>query len=160
MKKKRVSALSALPALILSIIAIAVAVVPNYVTSSNETYNNILGNFNYLKQFVTNDICNLSFSGLFSGDQLYITITAIGLVFLLITIIVLLISMIAKKKLGRYIFAGIAFVASLGIFAGIIVDVINGADFVGLVKDTAAGYFIFVGATFLTFVFSFFGKKK
>jgi uncharacterized membrane protein len=55
MAKKKVGAFSGILALVFSLIAIAAAIVPNYLSINNDIYNKVLGDFTALGLFFTKD---------------------------------------------------------------------------------------------------------
>jgi len=188
--KKKVSPVSALFVIIFALLALAVAVLPNYPEiidklpesiASNKTVQEAVLYFTYLNDYVTKtgftaiiDSIKAGFGGFAetylkntetvggAGDiTLGTTLLAVSAIFLALTLVLSLIGMFCGKKAGRQFFALIAFLTSLG-WVAIRAFVVK--PYEGIVdclyKDVTTGYFIYVGLTFVTFIFSLLGKKK
>lgn len=144
-------------ALLFSIIALCVAVIPNLVSG----LPSFLGDYTYLGGWTTisgwRDLLDdFSVERLFSTDHvrgLGATVAAVGLLFTIATAVLAIVGLITKRKLGRSVFAFIAFAATLGILTMHIY--LGGADALGyILSNISVGYFIHKGAAFLAIVFS------
>ncbi|MDR3294075.1 MAG: hypothetical protein LBT20_08255 [Clostridiales bacterium] len=168
---KKVSRVGAILILVLSLLAVAVAIIPNYVKDLP-----VIDTYNYIGSVLDGKIFDAikGFSDLNVGiwDILYKIglgaplVIAAGAGFAGITAIVALISVITKKKLGLTIFALLAFVLTLGYLVLVVAKVVDAAgkfDFDLILKNlewVATGYWIQLGLTFVAFVTTLFIKKK
>ena len=157
MAKKKVSRVSTIIILVLSLLAVAVAIVPNYVEKLP-----VIDTYNYLGIYLKNlDLLKPDF--IFSEYTWGITATAIGTILSGIVVLVSIIGLIAKRSILRTIITLLAFLGKLGILVFQFVYPLTkglSIDAGYILKNIATGYYIQLGLTFIAFIVSFFGKRE